>query len=290
MSRRTSGDETWYRLKNWTKASKDAERLASQTLKYEGYKSLDPSHPHGGPDQGKDIVGYKNNKTFLIAVTFSKNELSWAKLKNKFCQDLEKIKDQKGFIFFTNQEITVAKREKLKNIKDGIDIDIYHLERISQILDSPPCYGLRLEFLDIDMNKEEQISFISSRDMILREINNKINEFIQGSKNNFPTEDLREFQNILNQITGFSSASHMVTAGNQRGNISKLKVPIDELKEFAKILRSITVTDTYAGAHFLSPNVHKLKVPLDDLKKYEDTLDRILIKQRSLDIKKSDED
>ncbi|MDY6994632.1 MAG: hypothetical protein SVR94_18770 [Pseudomonadota bacterium] len=319
MGRRNYGDETWHRLKNWTKGSKEAERLASQTLRYEGFKFLDPSHPHGGPDQGKDIICYKNNKVFLVAVTFSKNELSWSRLKKKFKNDFKKMTDQQGFIFFTNQEITVAGREELKNIDEKIEIDIYHLERVSQALDSPPCYGVRLEFLDIDMTKEEQISFISSRDEVLHEINDRINEVIKESKNNIPTEDLREFQNVLNQITGFSNASQISAPGlSQKGHVSKLRVPLDELKEFKKILQSIAGSNIHTRAiigdpisrlqvpisqlkefkkiltsivgeggigahHSLGLNqINKLQVPLQQLKEYEETLDRIIEKKNKI--------
>lgn len=320
MGRRNSGDETWHRLKGWTKGSKEAERLASQTLRYEGFKFLDPSHPLGGPDQGKDIICHKNDKTFLIAVTFSKNELSWSKLKKKFIEDLKKLTEQQGFIFFTNQEITVAKREELKKIEDEIEIDIYHLERISQALNSPPCYGARLEFLDIDMTKEEQISFISSRDEVLHEINDRINEVIKESKNNIPTEELREFQNILNQITGFSHTSYVSVAGlSEQGHVSKLQVPLDELKEFKNILQSIAGSNIYTRAIFGDPisrlhvplsqlkefkeiltsivgegsigvyhsfglnQINKLQVPLQQLKEYEETLDRIIEKKNLIE-------
>jgi len=286
MGRRSSGDETWYRLKEWTKGSKEAERLASQTLRFEGFKFLDPSHPLGGPDQGKDIICHKDDKTFLIAVSFSKNDLSWSKLKKKFTDDLKNLKEQQGFIFFSNQEISVTKRQELKNIDSEIEIDIYHLERISQALNSPSCYGVRLEFLDIDMTKEEQISFISTRDEILFQINDRINEVIQENKNNIPTEQLRDFQNILNQISGFSHESIASIANlSGRGHISRLRVPLDDLNEFKVILKSIAGSNIHSRGIFGDP-ISRLHVPLSQLKEFKEVLTSI-VGEGGIDIQQS---
>lgn len=39
---------------------------------------------------------------------------------------------------------------------------IYHLERIANLLDLPKMYGVRLDFFDIEMSKEEQLSYFNS--------------------------------------------------------------------------------------------------------------------------------
>ena len=41
-------DETWHRLRDWTLGQSPSERLAAQVLIFEGYKSVNPSHPLGG--------------------------------------------------------------------------------------------------------------------------------------------------------------------------------------------------------------------------------------------------
>ncbi len=51
---RTRDDETWHRLREWTKGQTPSERLAAQILIHEGLIDLDPSHPLGGKDGGKD--------------------------------------------------------------------------------------------------------------------------------------------------------------------------------------------------------------------------------------------
>jgi len=276
MVRRKSGDETWHRLKDWTKGSKEAERLASQVLRYEDFKLLDPSHPLGGPDQGKDLICYNGETEFLIAVSFSKNELSWSKVKQKFKNDFDKLSGQKGFVFFTNQEITVKKREELKKIDKKTEIEIYHLERISQVLNSPSCYGIRLEFLDIEMTKEEQISFINSRDSVLHEISNRIEDVIEENKgSSIPTEELREFQNILNQITGFSSHSFGAGLYNE-GHVSKLRVPLNEIKEFKKVLQSIAGNNNINSASIWGNPIDRLTVPINQLKEFQKILEEII--------------
>ena len=60
-----------------------------------------------------------------------------------------------------NQPLTLDERKGLHGRCD-VDLEIYYLERLRAILDSPKGYGLRLEFLGISMAKEEQVAFFSS--------------------------------------------------------------------------------------------------------------------------------
>ena len=43
--RQTEGAETWRRLLNWDRGQTASERLAAHILRFEGYASIDPSHP-----------------------------------------------------------------------------------------------------------------------------------------------------------------------------------------------------------------------------------------------------
>lgn len=52
----------------------------------------------------------------------------------------------------------MGERELLEKAATPFLLDLYHLERIGAILDVPAAYGLRLEFLGIEMTKEERIS------------------------------------------------------------------------------------------------------------------------------------
>lgn len=55
-------DETWHRLQQWTNAQAPSERLAAQILVDAGYTDIDPSHPLGGKDGGKDAICNRDGK------------------------------------------------------------------------------------------------------------------------------------------------------------------------------------------------------------------------------------
>ena len=74
-----------------------------------------------------------------------------------------------AFAFITNQELKLSERDELQSELD-FTVEIYHLERVSTLLNSPPLYGVRLEFLDIEMTKEEQLAFIANRDRLIIDI------------------------------------------------------------------------------------------------------------------------
>ena len=163
--RQTDGDETWNRLLNWTKGQK-SERLAAHILSSEGFKSIDPSHPLGGKDGLKDIVAIKDNLQWIAAAYFPRGQKAFSEIKKKFIGDIKGIKTNNvsGLAFITNQELTLSERKELKDIGRPHTIEIFHLERITHILDTAKNYGIRLEFLDIELSKEEQLSYFASRD------------------------------------------------------------------------------------------------------------------------------
>lgn len=165
MSRRDGGRETWHRLLEWDRGQADSERLAANILISEGFENVDPSHPLGGRDGGKDIICNFNNDKWIGGVYFPRGQQTFSEIKKKFLHDAEGIKKNgaKGFIFITNQEITLLHRKELED-KCDVDVRIYHLERIADILNTPKMYGVRLDFLDIEMTKEEQVSVFASRD------------------------------------------------------------------------------------------------------------------------------
>lgn len=167
MSNRRSseGDETWFRLLNWTKGQKAAERISAHILKSEQYHSVDPSHPLGGRDGGKDILCAKNSKKYVGAVYFPRGQKSFSEIKSKFDGDaLGVIKNKAdGVVFITNQELSLSQRHKLDESVD-FEVTVYHLERVSSILDQPSNYGVRLEYLDVELTKEEQLAFFAQQE------------------------------------------------------------------------------------------------------------------------------
>jgi len=161
--RQTEGSEAWKRLLNWDRGQTPSERLAAQILRVEGYVAIDPSHPLGGQDGLKDFICIKNTKKFIGASYFSRGQQGFKTIIKKFENDLKGVakNSAEGIAFITNQELSLSKRAKLKKIASTTLVDLFHLERIALILNSPQCYGIRLEFLDIEMTKEEQIAFMA---------------------------------------------------------------------------------------------------------------------------------
>ncbi|MBW3510594.1 Fic family protein [Janthinobacterium sp. NKUCC06_STL] len=153
-------------LSHWEKDSGDAERLCADLLRIEAFEDVDPQHPLGGPDGGKDILCSKEGNSFVAAVHFPRDSITFSATTKKFTSDLEEsLKHHRnGFIFLTNQQLTVSERSTLEKIAAGKRKRclIYHLERLRVMLDSPAGYGLRLRRLGAAMSNEEQAAFFAT--------------------------------------------------------------------------------------------------------------------------------
>lgn len=164
--RRSDGRETRHRLVEWDKGQASSERLAVTLLRSDGYQNIDPSHPLGGKDGGKDaLVTTNEDLKLIVAVYFPRGQQSFKEIKKKFNSDLKGAEknNSDGVLFFTNQELRLSERTKLIKESEQI-IEIYHLEKIATLLDIPQNYGLRLEFLEIEMTNEEVLAFYKQRD------------------------------------------------------------------------------------------------------------------------------
>ena len=64
----------------------------------------------------------------------------------------------------------MSERKELTEIDDDIDVQIYHLERLATLLNSPANYGIRMEFLEIEMSKEEQLAFFANHNQKMSNI------------------------------------------------------------------------------------------------------------------------
>jgi hypothetical protein len=144
-------DETWHRLREWTNGQGPAERLSAQVLYAEDFRDVDPSHPLGGPDGGKDALALKNGKRWIMASYFPRGQQSLREIEKKFLLDLKGVaaNGAEGMAFVTNQELTLAERRGLVATVDK-PIDIFHLERVATILDRPEMAPVRAQFLGID--------------------------------------------------------------------------------------------------------------------------------------------
>ncbi len=164
--------------------------------------------------------------------------------------------------------------EQLQSTADAFQVDLFHLERIVSILDAPTSYGIRLEFLDIEMSKEEQIAFIADRDKLFQQIQYQFDRIVDQFEKfpampNIPLAEIEQFRRILNSISGYGAAFAV------GGHIHHLQVPLEELQEFARLLNQIAGPGTALG---FGPHVYHLRVPVDELHEYEQTLDRIIEK------------
>ncbi|MFI6678216.1 hypothetical protein [Kribbella sp. NPDC050470] len=145
-------DETWHRLREWTSGQVQAERLAVQILLAERFMEVDPSHPLGGRDGGKDVVCVRDGVRFIGGFYFPRGEQSFVDIKSKFTSDLMAARernDAEAFVFVTNQELRLAEREILKAAWPD-RVTLYHLERVTGLLDQPALVGIRAQFLNID--------------------------------------------------------------------------------------------------------------------------------------------
>lgn len=180
MVRRSKGSEAFHCLKEWDQGSASSERLSAVLLRVEGYQSVDPSHPLGGPDGLKDLICTRGDKKFVVGVYFPREKVRFSAIKKKFQSDLKGVEsnEAEGFVFVTNQELRISERDSLQEIAKDVEIDLFHLERVSSILNTPACYGFRLEFLDIDMTKEELLAFITSREAGMIQIQKEQQEIL----------------------------------------------------------------------------------------------------------------
>ena len=304
--RRIEGGETWSRLCEWTRGQPASERLAVQILRVEGFSSIDPSHPLGGPDGLKDVICLRDGIRWVGAAYFPRGQQSFGETAGKFSHDLGGVtaNEVSGFAFVTNQELSLGERKQLRERVDDIEFELLHLERIASILDSPQCYGIRLEFLDIEMTKEEQIAFIAARDAVIEQLQHTLDRILlyfqnSGLLSELPIEEIREsipladiqrFKEILDTIAGSDPYRFMASGFLLRpGHIGDLRVPLEELKEFADLLDRIAGNrDLFNGVTSLGilpgpSHVRDLHVPTDELQKYEAILDRVIEKLKEKD-------
>ena len=171
--------ETETRLKSYLDTNQQGrERMCLQILALDkNYSDIHPRHPKGGKDQGRDIEAtYKDDVLCFCGVGFvngacdSKEQKK--EINKKFLSDLNnaiehaKLEnlDLKGFVFFTNIELTVGEREFLVNEAKKVSLlhcEIYHRERMSIALNSPEGFAIRYNFLNIPLTEAEQASFFS---------------------------------------------------------------------------------------------------------------------------------
>lgn len=151
-------------LRDWRYGQVQAERLTGAVLHLEGYEDVDPQHPLGGPDGLKDALCRREGLLWVAAAYFPQTPVSFRDIQNKFNDDAVGVikNNANGFLFFVNQRLTVGERSTLIGDLAIQNVEIYHLERLISVLNSPKGCGARLEFLRIPMTEAEQWSFWST--------------------------------------------------------------------------------------------------------------------------------
>ena len=209
--RRNEGQETWHRLLEWDRGQAASERLAALILKVGGYKEVDPSHPLGGKDGLKDIcLSYEGNR-WIAGVYFPRGQQKFNEIKDKLIHDIQGVKknNAKGLVFITNQELKLSERIALNNLKNDNDLKIIHLESLANILNTPNNYGIRMEFLDIDMSREEQLAYFETMSE-LKQRYNKIEDILNSN-----LELSRKIYNTINNDNEIRSADEISDAENE---------------------------------------------------------------------------
>jgi len=143
-------DETWHRLREWTQGQGPSERLAQQILLSEGYTGLDPSHPLGGKDGRADAIASREGLRWVMAAYFPRGQRPFKEIEEKLIGDFDGVgaNGADALAFVTNQELRRAERKSLSGAVGGT-VEIFHLERLTAILDQPKMYGVREQYLGI---------------------------------------------------------------------------------------------------------------------------------------------
>jgi hypothetical protein len=171
-------DESWHRLREWTYGQAQSERLAAQILLAEGFTDVDPSHPLGGRDGGRDAIARRVGVTWLVAVYFPRGQQSFGRIEKKLLQDASRIADNgaAGLVFVTNQELSLAQRSTLAGSL-SVPLELYHLERVAMLIDQPTVYGVREQFLGIPASGDAPLHGVPPR---IDELENELRESLRS--------------------------------------------------------------------------------------------------------------
>ncbi len=228
---------TFQILINWDRGQAFSERMSAKILDLEGYKNIDPQSPMGGPDGTKDILCNKDGKKYIAGCYFPNGQKLDKDIREKINQDLVgAIKNNAdGFIFLTNQKITPGERLALIAAAP-CELEIFHQERICGVLDSPRGYGVRLEYLNIALSKEEQISFLNTHINLEQEFRD-----IKYSLN-----DLKKVTNhIVRLVTARDNNQHSATSLPISGVNFSSRLSIEDLLALQNVILIQTRQEDY---------------------------------------------
>ncbi len=161
--------DTWLRILHWDKGQTESERFAADLLGLDGFHSIVPSHPLGGPDGMKDIVLKKEGLRWIAAAYFPNREVRFAEVQKKFAADFAGVSTNgaDGFVFVTNQPLSLTERAKLEDHAGNTTIEIYDLERLRVMLDSLRGVPFRQRYLGIPISGEDLVAAVGQLGQIM---------------------------------------------------------------------------------------------------------------------------
>lgn len=183
----TRTDETWYRLLNWTYGLAAARQLAAQVLLDQGFTLLAPDHPLAGPDGGTDMLYVKDGQRWLMTTYFQFEQQSIEQIKAQFINELASVAkfSANGIVFITNQELSRIERGELKQVCDFSLLDVFDLDRIATILDSPRMAQVRQQTLYIETIPANQASVSNDSTATLAKIEQDVIKFERLAQQDF---------------------------------------------------------------------------------------------------------
>jgi fido (protein-threonine AMPylation protein) len=229
--------DTELKLLHWRDGQTKAERLCANLLDLDGFSSIDPQCPLGGPDGLKDIVCEKNGWKYIGAAYFPTTPQNFESIQSKFEHDIAGVAKNKadGLAFLTNQKLTPKERETLVDlaVNKNCKAIVYHIERIRVLLDSPLGFALRLEYLGVEMSSEEQLSFFSQQRNYLRSLLKENSDYvvkaIEQKITNWQNPTEKIFKVVQDIYEATQSTMAFVGQQNERSNKAKLTFPTVDL-------------------------------------------------------------
>jgi hypothetical protein len=88
-----------------------------------------------------------------MAVYFPRGQHAFSAIKAKVFADMAGAKenDAAGIAFVTNQELTLSQREELTDGAGDFKVELFHIERVTAILDQPRMANVRKQFLSLEV-------------------------------------------------------------------------------------------------------------------------------------------
>jgi hypothetical protein len=113
-----------------------------------------------------DALCMKDGQRWIMAVYFPRGQQNIGSIKKKLAADLAGVAKNGavGIAFVTNQELTLGERKTLRELCEPSLSEVFHLERITTILDQPRMASVRQKYLFIDAASPKQLGFLLNSD------------------------------------------------------------------------------------------------------------------------------